>query len=124
MENSINGYYGENIEELVADIQNETLQQLVEIDMLDFYMTVSTEQSEAGIFSRDVYIQTMSKYVILGCDHNMNDCVDDWSISLTEFGLCVVYEKPDNATNPSIPTDLGMDSSQEAEEIDSKPAFG
>ena len=25
MENSINGYYGENIEELVADIQNETL---------------------------------------------------------------------------------------------------
>ena len=37
----------------------------------------------------------MSKYVILGCDHNMNDCIESWTISLTEYGLCVVYEKPD-----------------------------
>ena len=29
----------------------------------------------------------MSKYVILGCDHNMNDCIESWTISLTEYGL-------------------------------------
>ena len=28
----------------------------------------------------------MSKYVILGCDHNMNDCIESWTISLTEYG--------------------------------------
>ena len=51
----------------------------------------------------------MSKYVILGCDHNMNDCIDSWDITLTEYGLCVVYEKPDNISSPSSPS-LGSSS--------------
>ena len=41
MDNNINSYYGENIEELTQKIDNDTMEQLQDIDMLDFYMTVS-----------------------------------------------------------------------------------
>ena len=40
MDNNINSYYGENIEELTQKISNDTMGQLQDIDMLDFYMTV------------------------------------------------------------------------------------
>ena len=42
MDNNINSYYGENIEELTQTISNDTMGQLQDIDMLDFYMTVSS----------------------------------------------------------------------------------
>lgn len=108
MDNNINSYYGENIEELTQSISNDTMGQLQDIDMLDFYMTVMYGKRVAR--SNLKPIKTMSKYVILGCDHNMNDCIDSWAISLTEYGLCVVYEKPDNISSPA--SSLGSSSNR------------
>ena len=63
MDNNINSYYGENIEELTQTISNDTmgttnffaktqayLGQLQDIDMLDFYMTVSWTSQQSRPF--------------------------------------------------------------------------